>query len=63
MAQADGRGKKKANLKQAGERLKAMGKRSNGRAEAMDVTQTFTAASAAGGGEAVRPDAGHAGAL
>jgi hypothetical protein len=57
------RGKKKANLKQAGEKLKDIGKEGKGRAEAMDMTQTFAATSAAGGGEAVRPDAGHTGAL
>ncbi len=32
-------------------------------AEAMDTTQTLTATSVAGGGEAVLPDAGNTGAL
>jgi uncharacterized protein YjbJ (UPF0337 family) len=61
-AQAAGARKKKANLKQAGEKLKDT-PRSNGRTEAMDVTRTLIATSAAAGGEAVRPHAGHTGAL
>jgi hypothetical protein len=55
------RGGKKANPAGAGEKLKDT-LRSNGRAEAMDMTQTFVATSAAAGG-AARPDAGHIGVL
>ena len=56
-----GGGGKKANLKQAGEKLKDTGKEVTG-AEAMDVTQTFIATSAAAD-EAARPHAGHTGVL
>ena len=55
--------KKKANLKQAGEKLKGHRQEVRGRARAVDVTQAFTVTSAAGGGEAVRPPAGHTGVL
>jgi hypothetical protein len=58
---AGGAQEKKANLAQAGEKLKDTAQ-SNGRAEAMEMARTLIATSAAPGGQAARPHAGHAGA-
>lgn len=55
--------KKKATLEQAGEKLKGHRQEVRDGPRAVDVTQAFTVTSAAGGGEAVRPPAGHTGVL
>jgi hypothetical protein len=60
---AQARGARKVTLKQAGEKLKGAGNEVTAGGKTMDVTQTLIAASAAGGGETVRPDAGNTGSL